>query len=326
MTRLTCYELVILAHQANTIRQYAAYAVLVRSIAAVVPALWRDPLPRPVGGHYGVTRSLTAGLEQLGVRFAYAPRLESTTARAAIVLGGVDELKAAMAWRRGGGCGLLLAGPNVAELPHDQDGILLSPDIDRVVVASERVRQNYLSIAPELAGRVWVWPAGVDETYWHRQDASPRKIVLIYNKRMPELAAQLFSALNARGFACEVIHYSGQRKSRYRLHQFRSALARAGVCVMLTLDEPQGLAAAEAWSMDVPTLAYRAPGYEGVGTVPYLTAETGSYWSSIDDLIVQLRGAPAAGFTPRRWVLANMTDAVCAAQLMALVRSHAAPE
>jgi hypothetical protein len=88
---------------------------------------------------------------------------------------------------------------------------------------------------------------------------------------------------------------------------------------MLTLDEPQGIAASEAWSMDVPTLAYRAPGYEAVETVPYLTPATGAYWSAIEELIAVLKGVPLADFKPRSWVLTNMTDTVCAAKLIALV-------
>jgi hypothetical protein len=319
----TQYDLVVLAHQANAIRQYRLHGAAIRAVARVVPFAWRDPLPRALGGHYGVTRSLVEGLEQLGVRHAYAPRLDRTAARAAIVLNGVEELKSAMAWRRAGGCRLLLAGPNVAEMPHDRGGILLSPDIDRVIVASDKVRQQYLAAAPQLAGRICVWPAGVDAAYWRHSGTPARSTVLIYNKRMPELAGQLRAALAARGFACEVIHYSDRRKGKYRLHRFRAALSRAAACVMLTLDEPQGLAAAEAWSMDVPTLAYRSPGYEAVATVPYLTAATGAYWSTIEELVGLLRAAPAAGYRPRDWILANMTDAACAAQLMALVESLA---
>jgi hypothetical protein len=317
------HDLVILARQPNSIRQYSAYAGLIRAIARVLPFAWRDPLPRPIGGHYGVTRSLTSGLEQLGVRFAYAPRLERTTARAAIVLAGVKELKAAMAWRRRGSCEILLAGPNIVELPYDQDRILLSPDIDRVIVTSEKVRQQYLSVAPELTGRICIWPAGVDERYWHFTGRGPRNTVLIYNKRMPDLAGRLFSVLSMHGFQCEVINYGERRANKYRPHQFRSALSRAAACVMLTIDEAQGLAAAEAWSMDVPTLIYRSPDREAVATVPYLTSATGRYWSSIEELVMLLRDTPADGFKPRDWVLANMTDAVCAAQLMTLVRSLA---
>ena len=161
--RLKSYDLVVLAHQPNTIRQYKAYSRLIKGLHWVAPFLMRDPIPEPLGGHYGVTRSLCMGLRAVGVRFAYAPRLERTIARAAVVLAGIAELRAAMDWRPRGGCDLLLAGPNVVELPDDGEGILLSPEVDRVIVASDKVRLQYETVAPQLAGRISVWPAGVDE-------------------------------------------------------------------------------------------------------------------------------------------------------------------
>jgi hypothetical protein len=319
MTKQTYYDFVVLAHQPNNIRQYKAYTALIRSLARVMPFAWRDPLPRSLGGHYGVTRSLCSGLQQLGVRFAYAPNLDHTNARAAIVLNGIKELKAALAWRRRDGCELLLAGPNLVELPLDQDQIILSPAIDRVIVASDKVRRQYESLAPQLAGRIWSCPSGVDENYWRSTGTFHRNRVLIYNKRMELLARELAIFLCKSGFQCDVLNYGEHRKDKYRLHQFRSALNQTFVCVMLTLDEPQGIAAAEAWSMDVPTLAYRMPGYENVATVPYLTSATGGYWSSTEELLALLRQLPFANFRPRSWVLTNMTDAICAAKLMDLV-------
>ncbi len=315
----THYDFVFLAHRANTIRQYKLYSQLVGALARVAPFAWRDPIPQPLGGHYGVTRSLNDGLRRLGVRFAYAPPLHKTRARAAIVLTGLDELKAAMAWRRRGGCDLLLAGPNIVDKPEQLDGIIQSPDIDRIVVASDKMRRIFEAGAPHLASRMCVWPAGVDEDYWRPTPQSERPNVLIYNKRMPELASRLMADLGKAGFRCEAINYGDHRRGKYRLHQFRAALDRACACVLLTENEPQGICATEAWSMNVPTMAYRLPGLETVDTVPYLTAQTGRYWSQTDELVALLEAVPGAAYKPRDWVLANMTDEVCAAQLMASV-------
>lgn len=315
----TYYDLVFLAHRANTIRQYRLYSQFVAALARVAPFAWRDPIPQPLGGHYGVTRSLSDGLRKLGVRFAYAPPLDKTRARAAIVLNGLDELKAAMAWRRRGGCDLLLAGPNIVDKPEQLDGVIQSPDIDRVVVASDKMRGIFEAGAPHLASRMCVWPAGVDENYWRPTGRGERTNVLIYNKRMPELARRLAVDLGKAGFRCEAINYGDHRRDKYRLYQFRAALDRAFVCVLLTENEPQGIFATEAWSMDVPTMAYRLPNLETVDTVPYLTPQTGGYWSRTDELVALLEAVPGAAYKPRDWVLANMTDKVCAAQLLASV-------
>jgi len=85
--------------------------------------------------------------------------------------------------------------------------------------------------------------------------------VLIYNKRMSELAGKLMRNLRGRGLRCRLINYGDRRGEKYALHRFKAELDRAYACVFLTLDEPQGIAACEAWSMDVPTLAHWAAGY-----------------------------------------------------------------
>src|SRR5580704_15562748 len=184
MTRsATPYDIAVFAHQAHSFRQYSAHAVIVGAIRRGLPYAWRDPYPEPLGGHYGVTRSLVAGLRKLGSRFVYSPPLSRATARTAIVLAGIAELKSAIEWRRRHGCELLLAGPNVVEMPNDHGGILLSPGIDKIVVASDKVRLQYEAAVPQLAGRIWVWPAGIDESYWRPSGSRVRDRVLIYNKR-----------------------------------------------------------------------------------------------------------------------------------------------
>ena len=316
MSSSVSYDIAILAHQPNSIRQYQAHAYVVGAIRRILPYAWRDPYPEPLGGHYGVTRSLATGLRLIGTQFAYSPPLNKTTVHTAVVLAGITELKSAIEWRQGGGCELLLAGPNVVELPYDRDGILLSPAIDAIVVASDKVRLQYERIAPQLAGRIRVWPAGIDEDYWKPSGRHIRDTVLIYNKRMPELAHRLEVILSERGYRCQTINYGDHRRDKYRPYEFRTALDRAFLCILLSLDEPQGLAAAEAWSMDVPTFAFRSPGYEMINTIPYLTAATGGYWLSTDELLSLVANFSPTRFQPRNWVLANMTDRVCAEKFL----------
>jgi hypothetical protein len=204
---------VILAHQPLVLKQWRLYNTIVHQYRRFLPYRLRGPDPETVGGHYGVTRSLVAGLRSIGADFAYAPTLDRTKARVAIVLAGLTELRAAIAWKRRGGCQKLVAGPNVVELPNHADGILLSPEIDRVVVASDKVRREYESIASSLRGKIVVWPAGVDDDYWKPHGTSPRDTVLIYNKRMPALALDLEANLQQHGFRCRVFNY-GRKKKR----------------------------------------------------------------------------------------------------------------
>jgi hypothetical protein len=314
------YDLVVLAYQPRTFRQYRAHALITGCFQSLMPYRLQDPLPYPVGGHYGVTRSLVAGLHSLGVEFAYQPPLARTTARNTIVLAGLNTLHEAIAWRRNGHCQKLWAGPNIVDHPHQLDGIILSPEIDGVVVASDNMRQVFETAEPSLRGRLRVWPAGVDEQYWKPSSSSYRDSLLIYNKRMPDLARRLEGILRDRGYRCSTLNYGEKRRDKYRPHVFRAMLDRAIACIFLTFNEPQGIAAAEAWSMDVPTFAYRAEAVSNVDTIPYLTSDTGHYWSDIDELLTLLAAFSPNQFRPRSWVLANMTDAICASQLVALMR------
>jgi len=236
------------------------------------------------------------------------------------VLAGPDILREAIAWRRNGHCQQLWAGPNIVDHPHQLDGIILSPDIDGVVVASDNMRQVFETAEPSLAGRTHVWPAGVDEQYWKPRSVPHRDSLLIYNKRMPNLARRLEGVLRDCRYSCAILSYGEKRRGKYRPHEFRALLDRAIACIFLTFNEPQGIAAAEAWSMDVPTFAYRAEAVRNVDTIPYLTPDTGHYWSDTDELLTLLAAFSPHLFRPRSWVLANMTDTICASQLIAVMR------
>jgi hypothetical protein len=77
--------------------------------------------------------------------------------------------------------------------------------------------------------------------------------------------------------------------------------------------------------MNVPTLVWnpceraewRGWSFTSGSSAPYLSASTGLFWRSLDELaaaLAQVRHG-ASAFRPREWVLAHMTDAVCARQL-----------
>ena len=124
------------------------------------------------------------------------------------------------------------------------------------------------------------------------------------------------------------------RYGEYDRDTFKRVLSESFVAVFLSSFETQGLALAEAWAMDVPTLAWdprgptewRGRAFVAGSSCPYLTRATGRAWNTIAELeagldeVTRLRGT----FTPRQWVLANMTDAVCAAALYRIVRDSAA--
>jgi glycosyltransferase involved in cell wall biosynthesis len=110
-------------------------------------------------------------------------------------------------------------------------------------------------------------------------------------------------------------------------------LDRSVVAVFLSTFETQGIALAEAWSMNVPTVVWDPRGdaewlgrrFKSESSAPYLTPATGIAARDTVALEPALRQALAtlASFQPRAWVLSHMTDAICSRQLYQLVLDEA---
>jgi hypothetical protein len=269
-------------------------------------------LPR-FGGHFAVTRSLQIGLAKIDADWASAFDLAGVEAEIVLVLAGVDCLRQAIEMKRSGRCSRLYAGPNICERPTDHDGLLLSPEIDGVIVPSDFVGEVYVREAPVLRGRTLTWAAGVDPDYW-QPTGMARDTVLIYAKSYREQTRQLKRLASTCADRVAVIRYG-----RYLMPEYRRALDRARCCIVLTASESQGIALAEAWAMDVPTFVTRSsePQFLGRRSAPYLTDATGRFWSDNEELTRLLSSPPPV--TPRAWVLSNMTDEVCARRLLAAV-------
>jgi hypothetical protein len=115
---------------------------------------------------------------------------------------------------------------------------------------------------------------------------------------------------------------------------YRQLLDRSTVAVFLSTFETQGLALAEAWAMDVPTLVWDPQGvaewrgrrFQSRSSAPYLTPATGRSWRGIDELGTALSETLAnrSAFQPRAWVLANMTDGICSTALLGIIRAGVA--
>lgn len=290
----------------------------IRAIGPFLPRAVRPPVPERAGGHYAVTRSVLAGLRRLKVPHLYNPNLDGLQVEAAVVLSSPSAVERAIAWKAAGGCKLLLAGPNIAVLPSDDGAVLRSASVDRVIVPSKWVGAVYAKEAPEIGKRIMVHAAGVDETYWSPWSIrSRRKTALIYNKGMPEFADRIAQSMEQWRIPCQIVNYGA-----YALQQYRRALDNASACVFLSESESQGIALAEAWAMDVPTLVLHRDErvINGrnmrVSTAPYLGSLTGRFWSTLEELRTLLTEIDQGDYAPREWVLENMTDRISAQQLL----------
>ncbi|MDQ3245115.1 MAG: hypothetical protein M3P22_02120, partial [bacterium] len=169
----------------------------------------------------------------------------------------------------------------------------------------------YQTVNPALRGRVVPWYAGVDTTYWKPNNKAKNKEVMVYFKNAPKaFLTEVELILKKYGYTIHRVVYG-----HYSKNHFKKILEKSIFSIFLSITETQGIALAEAWSMDVPTLVWD-PEIEhyylrGVKTTsaPYLRKENGMRWKELRELDILLSDGNLnlESFSPRVWVLNNMT-------------------
>jgi hypothetical protein len=292
---------------------------------------------KPVyGGHPAVSRSVVEGMARLRVPYRYNPSDLNQVSEIVIVLAGLEALQQAIGWKRERKINVLVAGPNIVVRPTEGNSLLASPEVDLCLVPSEWVRIAYLEDTPSLAGRISVWAAGVDERYWNRSRLNRlrrqrgRKTVLVYWKDAPaDLGAGVEALLNSLGWHPVRITYG-----HYDREQYRAALEASAFAVFLSGSESQGIALAEAWAMNVPTLVwnpesltYQGRRYTVASSCPWLTEDTGIGWVSLTEferILTKVRDS-IESWKPREWILRHMTDEAAARNLLQIISRVAVP-
>jgi len=277
-------------------------------------------------GHPAVTRSIVQGLEKLNVPFSYNPKNLNDLSQSVVVLSGISALRQMIKLKQLGHIRRLLVGPSILNDPGSHRGILASPEIDKYIT-HDLVCGLIGRILPTLALRCAPWAAGVDLEFWCPNDQRTRNQVLIYSKgnKGPTVPLEPYCMeLKRRGYEVSVLEYG-----LYTAEEYRSFLQISKFMVCFTRDETQGIAFAEAWACDVPTFIWSnsEPTYLGVAyggsTAPYLTDATGVFFSNVNDFGELLSKCDRDGFDfkPRQWCSENMTDEVCARDLLRIAQS-----
>ncbi len=316
--------------QTTTRRLYQGARSRVRRLVkpgAPLPAVSKYP------GHYALVRSVVEGLRAIDADFNFNPDRMSALAR--VVYAPANEaLRQAIALKQDGRIDYLVAGPVNALFVDESGGILRAPEIDRVIVAHAWQAEFYRD-SPALVAKSRQCPCGVDADRWKPTPGAAKDGALLYWKSGDEsFCEQVERVVRACGLEPRRVRSLHGEHAIFSPDDYRALLDRSVIGVFLSTFETQGLALLEAWSMDVPTLAWDPQGpavwrgrqFQSRSSAPYLTPSTGRLWRTIDDLEPTLRGALAdrAAFRPREWVLANMTDAICSAALFALIKDGAA--
>ena len=290
------------------------------------------PLPKvsPFPGHYALVRSVVEGLRAIHADFNFNPRRMSDLGRVVYAPENA-ALRQAAELKRRGKIDYLVAGPVNALFADESDGILHLPEIDRLIVACEWALDFYRD-APQLLEKSVACPCGVYPDYWKPTGQPRTNIALVYWKSGDEAFCEQVEHIVRRcGLEPRRVRSAHGEHALFTPDTFRQLLDEGVVGVFLSTFETQGLALAEAWSMDVPTMVWdprgkaewRGRSFRSGSSAPYLTAATGRLWRTLDELEPVLRAALAerSAFHPREWVVAHMTDAICSAALYDIIRT-----
>lgn len=281
------------------------------------------------GGHYAVTRSLIEGLTKLGVNFNYNPQSDNEIGDVIIVLSNINALQQAIILKQEGIVKKILAGPNLVNLPSDCNRILDNIYLDICIVNSNWTYSTYLQDMPSLNGKIRIWPAGVNSDYWKPicEDKNNTKNVLVYVKfeEAKLLSKQVSNILQKYNWNPIEITYGN-----YDHEQFKNILSKCKFSVFLSRSESQGLALAEAWAMDIPTIPWN-PGYlktqfweyKDISSCPYLNNKLGLDWKTLEEFenIIKNIESKLEDFSPRKWLLENMNDEACANKMLEIIKS-----
>lgn len=271
-------------------------------------------------GHFAVTRSLVEGLQKINVEHALNPFFVKPD-DVVVVLAGIKTLKQAVKLKKTGKIKKLLAGPNVVVFSSDDNNLIASPEVDLCIVPSDWTKDLYLTENSSLANRILSWPAGVNASYW-KPSSSEKNIVAFFekNNKNPILDSSPYKVfLQNMGYTVVSLVYG-----RFTHADYLKILQSSIFLVGFSIQESQGIAWAEAWSCDVPTFLWKNSINSYLGksfacsTAPYLTEENGLFFDDLDHFktIIEKNSNGQYQFTPRKWVLENMSDEVVAGLLL----------
>ncbi len=288
-------------------------------IVGKLKAWVKQILGRDFGGPKMVMESLLHGFNELGQEYLLntAPKKPGVVAG---VLNGAEVLMWAIKQKQLGKIQRIVAGPNIVILPSHENGILRNSAIDAILVPSNWVKESYVKDSPELAEKIFVWPAGI---YIPEMGNESKDIdFLIYNK-VGE--TKLIEEIRTRVKGCKVKELT---YGNFKQADYFSWLNRTKYLVYVSESESQGLAMFEAWARNVPVLAWER-GYavagevtvEGKTSAPYMHVRAGRSFSNASDLGKIIESLSQLSFDPRAYILEYFSPEVCAKNYLAIINN-----
>lgn len=277
--------------------------------------------------HPAVYKSVTNGLNKLGIVYNINPSNKSEFGDIVFCLDGITSLRKAIKLKEEKLIKKLIVGPNMVGRAIEHDHVLTNLAIDYYLTPSEWTMVGYLEDEPSLKRIMHIWPSGVNAEYWKPTNTpaqSNKKVLIYWKTESREFCNKVRDILLHYGWTPLIIQYGNYKQDHYK-----NLLNQVKFAIFLSVTESQGLALAECWSMNIPTLvwdsgkplAYLGKIYNNPSSCPYLTDNTGKRWKELSELEDLLKNIDQYWheFSPREWVLNNMTDEVSVNLLLKII-------
>jgi hypothetical protein len=259
-------------------------------------------------GHPSVTAGLTDGLDQLGFKYNIDVSRCSMIGDHVHVLSGFEAFRFALDLKKKGKIDRLTIGPNVAVSSADENGIIASPLVDKIIVPSQWVLDAYIEDNPAVANRMGIWYSGINIEYWKMKEhplvSSPKRCLLYLKYPQKKLVEACIALLNKHHIEYDTIRYGDYNKER-----LREKLQNSDFAIVFSATETQGIALFEMWASNTPTFVWNQGNYQyklqnyAASGAPYLTPQTGCFFRDADELEkLLISHKDMTLFSPQKWV------------------------
>lgn len=286
------------------------------------------------GGHKRLFLNLIAGLDRIGVRYRvndYSFAKKNPKTMACII--GKSFLLEKIKWENP-----ILFGAAGYSHPVDDINLLERLPIKKILVPGRWMKEmceHYWGTSVE------VWPVGIDTHLWQPSGHEKKNIdVLLYDKVRWEhdhyelsLIEPIREVLKRCGLSFKELRYG-----YYREEDFQTALSQCRTMIFLCEHETQGIAYQQALACGVPILAWDRGGFwqdpsyypdrvkfGPVSSVPYWDDRCGvrfqdshEFPHKLEEFLLKLHDDQ---FSPRDYIMENLTLEICAQRYVEIVQS-----
>lgn len=293
----------------------------------------------PKKGTKAMVDSLLRGLKENNVNFVINPcNVKDVTPYVYIpAVRSVAEIKVLSKLKKQGKVKKIVIGPLGITHPDSRNKVVEHSCIDSVVVASDWMAKYISSLNKDVLKKIVVIPAGADTSFFTNTENFKDKKVLVYSKNThyhedtQQQEQEALNLLNKMGIEYNYLKYGSHNKDDYK-----NTLLKTDLSIFINQSETQGIAFAESWSMNVPTLVFdKSSDVLIVGngikrklnyykTCPYIAKENGLLFKNTKELENILKEYKdnkdcfLKQFTPRKWLENNITDKLYAEKIINL--------